>query len=353
MKNSITDRHLHTRNTHLRRQHQQGFGIVELMVALALGLFLVGGAISVFVNNQQAYRTTEQLSRMQESGRTAVELMARQIREAGGNPCGSNLPTANVLNDADTYWWANSAEGIRGYDDEQDADGVDFGTSAGDRIADTDAVFLLFGDAGSGVRIVSHHPPEMAQIKVNTTAHGLSDGDIVMVCNYEHAAIMQLTSAQDANVTIVHNSGGSTSPGNCTKALGTPVVCNNTPAASWYEFKDGFLMKVVSEIWYVGANGRGGRSLYRARMVNNAGTPGAVTEEIAEGVTNLQMTYLELDAAGALPADYVDASAVSVWKNVTAVRLTLTLQSLQNVGTDGAPLQRTMTHVVSLRNRLP
>lgn len=350
-RNTIMNRHLHIRNPYPRRQHQRGFGIVELMVAMALGLFLVGGAISVFVTNQQAYRTTEQLSRMQESGRTAVELMARKVREAGGSPCGNNLPTANVINNPSTHWWANSGDGIRGYDDDQDAAGVDFGTAAGERIEDTDAVFLLYGDAGSGVRIASHNP-NSAQFKVNTNAHGLSDGEVVMVCNYERAAIMQLTNTSPTNPTVVHNTGTGT-PGNCTKALGTPVVCNNTPAASWYEFKDGYLMRMISEIWYIGANGRGGRSLYRARMVNNAGVPGTVTEEIAEGVTNLQMTYLQLNAAGALPTDYVDATAVTAWTDVTAVRITLTLQSLQNVGTDGAPLQRQMTHVVTLRNRLP
>lgn len=346
-------RHLHIRKPYPRRQHQQGFGIVELMVAMALGLFLVGGAISVFVTNQQAYRTTEQLSRMQESGRTAVELMARKVREAGGSPCGNNLPTANVINNPSTHWWANWGDGIRGYDNNQAADGINFGTAAGDRIQGTDAVFLLFGNDDSGVRILSHNPSS-AQFKINDTDHGLYPGEIVMVCNYERAAILQITGPNTINQTVVHNTGNST-PGNCTKGLGTPVAnpcdTNGVP----YEFKDGFLMRLSSEIWYIGANGRGGRSLYRARMVvpESTGIPGTVREEIAEGVTDLQMTYLQLDAAGALPADYVDASSVTAWADVTAARITLTLQSLQNVGTDGAPLQRQMTHVVSLRNRLP
>lgn len=334
----------------MSRQRNRGFGIVELMVALALGLFLVGGAISVFVTNQQAYRTTEQLSRMQESGRTSVELMARQVREAGGSPCGRNMPTANVINNPGTHWWANWSDGIRGYDNNVPADGVDFGTGAGERIADTDAVFLLFGNANSGVRIASHNPTS-AQFKVNTNDHGLADGEIVMVCNYEQAAILQVTNASSSNPTVVHNTGVGT-PGNCTKGLGLPVLCttNGTP----YEFKDGFLMRLSSEIWYIGANGRGaGRSLYRARMVNVGGVPTTQPEEIAEGVTDLQMTYLQPDATGAQPNDYVDATAVTTWSDVSAVRITLTLQSLQNVGTDGAPLQRQMTHVATLRNRLP
>lgn len=343
-------RHLRNRNSLPSRRQLKGFGLVELMVALALGLFLVGGAISVFLTNQQAYRTTEQLSRMQESGRTAVELMARQLREAGGSPCGRGIPTANTINSPGTYWWANWGDGIRGYDNATAAVGVDFGTGAAERINGTDAVFLVFANANSGAAIVNHDPPA-ASFDLSTTSHGLSDGEIVFVCNYRQAAIMQITNAQSTSSTVVHNTGTGT-PGNCSKGLGFPTDCGS-PLGNQYEFSDGYLVRLAAEIWYVGANGRGGRSLYRARMANSAGTPTTVAEEIAEGVTDLQLTYLQVDAAGALPADYVDATAVTDWEDVSAARVTLTLQSLQNVGTDGTPLQRQMTYVVTLRNRLP
>lgn len=349
-RNTTMIRHLHIRNPYPRRQHQQGFGIVELMVAMALGLFLVGGAISVFVTNQQAYRTTEQLSRMQESGRTAVELMARQVREAGGSPCGGNLPTAVTINSDPNGWMWDWGNGIRGFDDDDAiASNIDFGTDEGERIEDTDAVLLIFGNSNSGVQIVKHNA-SAATIFVNTVDHGIEQGEIVMICNYEQAAIFQVTNPVNSD-NVNHQTGNTVSPGNCTKGLGYPTVC--TTNGNEKEFVGGTLMRLSSQVWYIGANSRGGRSLFRARLFNNGGTPDAVREEIAEGVTNLQMTYLQLDAAGALPSDYVDAGAITDWKNVTAARITLTLQSLQNVGTDGSPLQRTMTHVVSLRNRLP
>lgn len=320
------------------------------MIALALGLFLVGGAISVFVTNQQAYRTTEQLSRMQESGRTAVELMARQLREAGGSPCGRGIPTANTINNPSTHWWANWADGIRGYDNTEAAVGVDFGTDAAERINGTDAVFLVFANANSGTTIENHDPPA-ASFDLSTVAHGLSDGEIVFVCNYRQAAIMQITNTQSTTSTVVHNNGTGT-PGNCSKGLGFPTDCGS-PLGNQYEFSDGYMVRLAAEIWYVGANGRGGRSLYRARMINSAGTPTTLAEEIAEGVTDLQLSYLQADASGALPSAYVGAGSVTAWSDVSAVRVTMTLQSQENVGTDSAPLQRQMTYVVTLRNRLP
>lgn len=344
------NRHLRNRNPLPSRHQVKGFGLVELMVALALGLFLVGGAISVFLNNQQAYRATEQLSRMQESGRTAVELMARQLREAGGSPCGRGIPTANTINNPGTHWWANWEDGIRGYDNDVAADGVGFGTAAAQRIQGTDAVFLVFANANHGA-VIEGHNPVSAQFQLGTIDHGMSDGEIVMVCNYRQSALLQVTNTSPTNSTVVHNAGTGT-PGNCSKGLGFPTDCSSVNGNE-YVFDSGFLIRLSSEIWYVGANGRGGRSLYRARLVNSAGTPTTLTEEIAEGVTDLQLSYLQVDAAGALPADYVDATAVTAWSDVSAVRVTLTLQSLQNVGTDNAPLQRQMTYVVTLRNRLP
>jgi type IV pilus assembly protein PilW len=327
----------------------RGFGLVELMVALALGLFLIGGAISVFLTNQQAYRTTEQLSRMQESGRTSVELMARQLREAGGSPCGRSVPTANTVINAGTFWWSNWDDGLEGFNDNEVASAVAFGTAAGERIDGTDAVFLVFADANSSTAVTAHTPPT---ITLSNGDHGLESGDIVFACDYRRAAIFQITNGVASNPDVSHASGAGT-PGNCSIGLNHPTDCA-APAGNLYSFNtNGSLVRLVAETWYIGANGRGGRSLYRARLVNNAGTPATRNEEIAEGVTDLQMTYLQLDPAGALPADYVDASAVTEWSDVTAMRVTLTLQSLQNVGTDGVPLERQMTYVVSLRNRLP
>ena len=66
---------------------ERGFSLVELMIALALGLFLTGVAITIVINNRQTFRTAENQARMQENARAAFEMMARDLRGAGGNPC--------------------------------------------------------------------------------------------------------------------------------------------------------------------------------------------------------------------------------------------------------------------------
>lgn len=62
---------------------QIGLSIVELLVALALGLLLMTGVIQVFLSSRQTYAANEAMGRMQENGRFALDFIARGARQAG------------------------------------------------------------------------------------------------------------------------------------------------------------------------------------------------------------------------------------------------------------------------------
>src|SRR5688572_13095418 len=74
-----------------------GLALIELMIAMLLGLVVMGGAVSLLMANKQSYRTNEALSQVQESARTAFELLSRDVRQAGVNGCVNNGRVANVL----------------------------------------------------------------------------------------------------------------------------------------------------------------------------------------------------------------------------------------------------------------
>ncbi|BCU07711.1 prepilin-type N-terminal cleavage/methylation domain-containing protein [Allochromatium tepidum] len=347
-------------------RYQRGFTLIELMISLVLGLLVVAGVIGLFLSNKQVYRQNENLARMQESARYAFEVMARDLREAGAIACNSNLPVANVLNGASSNWWSNWGDGIRGYENNDNTFPKAFDTGsnvAANRAPGTDAVIIWSGTLEDGVYITDHNPPS-AQFKVNTTAHGFKDGDILMVCDSKQAAIFQVTNANSSNVTIVHNTGNTVSPGNCSKYLGFPVPAgcgsppNPEPPAHAFE-NGGFISKLTAHAWYIGCNGRaacsdpGGRSLYRLILQNTSGTAGVTSEELAEGISDLQIEYLTRDASGTLASQYDAAAAVTDWKNVVAARLIFTFQTLERVGTNTQAISRNWYTVVSLRNRMP
>jgi type IV pilus assembly protein PilW len=329
----------------------RGMTLIELMISMVLGLVIVGGATSVVIANRQSYRTNEALSQLQESQRTAFELLSRDVREAGFNGCDSRGRVANTLERPASggLWWQTWV-GLQGQDGNQSSGAVSFGTAAGTRVADTDSI-ILQGVQGLGLSVETHQPTS-ANIKISTPTTEIVSEDILIICDFDHAAIFQASNYNDNNTTLVHNTKNGMEPGNCSKGLGYPTLC--TPNGHEYQFdRNSQVMRFAVVSWYIGNNGRateGGRSLYRIRMGSRASM---VTEEVVAGVANMQLRYREQGRS-----DFRDAGVVSSWANVNAVRIELTMQSAdQRVTTDvtvnSGRLQRAFASIVTLRNRVP
>jgi hypothetical protein len=67
------------------RSKQLGFSVIELMIATLLGVFVIGGIISVFISSTNNYRLQSALSQVQEKGRFALRKMRIDIQQAGYN----------------------------------------------------------------------------------------------------------------------------------------------------------------------------------------------------------------------------------------------------------------------------
>lgn len=93
-----------------------GFTLVELMIALVLGLIVVGGALAVFVSQRVTANLSSQQTDVLAEGRLALDALARDLRAAGDfgcwpvtNPIDERLNSKSAL-DAD-------AGGLIGFDD--------------------------------------------------------------------------------------------------------------------------------------------------------------------------------------------------------------------------------------------
>lgn len=80
------------------RLRQGGISLIELMIGMTLGLIVLGAVLYVFSANQASYRHQGDLSRIQESGRYALEILTRDIRMAGYAGCGNIAYLAPVTN---------------------------------------------------------------------------------------------------------------------------------------------------------------------------------------------------------------------------------------------------------------
>lgn len=69
-------------------QKENGFSLVELMIALVLGLFLIGSVSLLYVSTRATAIDAEALSRIQENVRFAADYLVRDIRTAGFDDVG-------------------------------------------------------------------------------------------------------------------------------------------------------------------------------------------------------------------------------------------------------------------------
>ncbi|MGF6709879.1 type IV pilus assembly protein PilW [Luteibacter sp. W1I16] len=77
-------------------QRSRGVTLVELMVAMVLGLIVAGGIVTVFMSTSSSNRAQTQLARLQEEGRYAVTRIADDLKMAGAQYCSSTGGLAQV-----------------------------------------------------------------------------------------------------------------------------------------------------------------------------------------------------------------------------------------------------------------
>ena len=342
---------------------QSGFTIVELMVALLLGLVLVGGVINVFLTSGQTLRVNQNLSRVHENARFAIEMFSREIREAGMVPCGSTL-SANVLRGSggSVPWWASTYDGmVRGFDDGQDSTAIKgFGAGTADRVGGTDALLILrpSSDEADLRRLASQDAAAYSfkdAAGITAAVKSRYDSRPALVCDGKSAALLQIGAA---SVSLGEYDYG-TGTYNCSMNLGSADAACATTTPRTFD-AGAQLTRWDPAFWYIGHNARGTKSLYRVGIKLNSST-GAVENDVQEmvpDVENMQIDYLtrNRDNDNVLATDWVAASAftggwTSTTAEVVAARVKLTLRSTEAVGEGNVPLTRTFVILGSIRNR--
>lgn len=312
------------------RKSVSGFGIVEIMLAVVISMILLTGVIQVYLGSKQSYRMSENMSRLQENARFAIDMLAKDIRMAGFMPCKKNGDLRNSVNGASTNMLLNFFGGaLQGYEGGVSVfpDGFPAaGSDPGNRVADSDAIVILRG--GNETYNVVSHVATSAQFKVNKP-HNFVDGQIAMVCDGEHAAIFQIIQANQSNQTIVHNTGAG-SPGNCTKNLGGSGDCDSGGDQLYAYSDESQVVTLESHAYYIGVNSNDAstRSLYRISLLTAGATQ---TEELLEGVESMQVLY-GIDSGGDDVADsYVTADDVAAWDDVVSVRVGLLVHTQEQI----------------------
>lgn len=84
------------------KKKQVGFTLVELMVAMVLGLVLTLAALQLFLTNQRTFALQQAVAELNEDGQMALRYMVADIRQAGrGSAIAGSIPPLDLSASSD------------------------------------------------------------------------------------------------------------------------------------------------------------------------------------------------------------------------------------------------------------
>lgn len=317
---------------------QGGFGLVELMIAMTIGLILLGGVGYLYIGSRGAFRTTDNLSRIQENARYALDVMSRDIRMAGYVGCGNmaSMTMKTIANPPVPPMTADNA--LIGYNNGSGwTNPTTITRAAGD-------VLSVMGAFSGGVNLTGNLAPQNSNVQINANPDGFATGDVLIVTNCVNADVFKATTVSSGGgTTITVNHSNSSNTGNRVGTYGP----------------DAFVMRMNQYSYFIGTNTATNRALYRVGLNSQA-------EELVEHVHDMQLRYgLDTNADGAVDS-YSDTPAT--WSQVVSVTISLLMRSPDsnistaqqavkfNNGTFSATdrrLYQVYSATVGVRNRLP
>ena len=357
-----------------------GFTLVELMVALTLGMLLTAAMAYVYLSSRTAFSRQQQLGALQESVRIAFDNLSNDARMVGHMGCFTglkpeppNFNTPLASNDIAT----NFAVGIEGYDYKNTTTGAytlgsnapNDSTSAADWTtnvapsASASIPIASIAGAGNGltpgsdvlvIRTVAGRPVRLAataNTAANQTTFTVESGaGTAGVCSDKATAKVSgfcansyglIASCTHARVFQVGAIATGVAPAPSTITLPAAAGLGNDPQ---YTTEGTEVFPLQTIVYYVRKSSSGtSTSLYR-RIFDGDHAAG-LEQELIEGVESLQLQY-GVDTTAPDPDGVVDkyvaakgpagnaTDSVTDWSKVVAVRMGLLLRSTAPVEGD-------------------
>jgi type IV pilus assembly protein PilW len=325
----------------ISRGRQRGLSLIELMVALLIGGFLVLGVVTVFLANKDSARLENSLARLQENGRFAMDLMREDLHRSQYLGCNTGeVFLVNMIEDPNSVGFTPTLEGVRGY--ERDGTGAWGGAppstdlSAGIRAAEG-----AFG-ARNGSDVLSIRMTELLNeddpndplltgfVLPTSTAVPIDDNP---ECAIEQGSRVVLTGCNlTAHLFSVTNAQVCTaaSPPNAT-TLEFDNSANFTTNINTTYDASAQLLLFEEAVWFVADSNRdrGGFDVWSLyREVNG------VRQEMIEGVEHMQLKFGQRVPGGNIrfvdPSD-ADLNAGTNAEGLISVRIALLMQGFDLV----------------------
>ncbi|HEY0660394.1 MAG TPA: PilW family protein [Lysobacter sp.] len=351
--------------SHLR--HSAGLSLIELMIAMVIGLILLLGLIQVMSASRSAYQLSTGVARTQENARFAVDSLQRDLRMAGHLGCVNDqarmmtaIPTASdATREGLNLWFLTAPEraarsfnvlsdarfplrfdlGIQGFEAVNTAPGASHALAAGTPVAGNanqwspnlpTLISNLNPVAGSDILVVRFLSRDGVPARLSGAAPPYTIvpeayGRTVSTTN--STGMFGLADCSQASVFASNAVDAGT--GAITVAVGGAALNKSglieDESGQQRTTAPPILHRAEGYVYYVarggGTNIDGTQppSLWRARMIiNAAGAPDFEREELVEGVESMQLLYgMDQNSPSAPPRGNVQRMRVASAVNAT------------------------------------
>ena len=307
---------------------QRGFALVELMVALTLGLVLFAGAGHLVVASSQSWALQDELRRVRENGRLALDILGQSISTAAYTGCPAQAKLANLLASTtdDRQWMMHFDKGLLGIPISSVRQQLD-----GD--ADSEAIITYRIDSDQAL-VVNNH--DLATATLTTTGgHGYDRGDLLALTTADCSQVSLFSAGVETSGTEVTHPAGSGTLANCTSLLQGDFSCHSgVQDAGTISHAGSTLAAIESYAFYL-RESNNVPTLYRKLAGEYASGRSISAEALIEGIERLSARYgLDSDGDGVVN-QYLDASEIlpfdNQWQNIVSVRLELVARSFSEV----------------------
>lgn len=307
-------------------KYQKGLSLVELMISLTLGIVLMTGVVQMFLTSRITYNTQQAISRVQESGRIAMDILTTDLRMAGYMGCLNDSMDVSYGLEASPDYRYQFDQGVLGL--EGDAAALTEVLGVGEASPDSEAIVVRRASSGSAPLVEEHVEATNANLKVaGTPADGcilggvLCQGSVAIISDCTKGRVFRAVNVSQGGgkTTIAHSVGGGTSPKNSDNVLGNLAF---GPGAE--------VMALTSSTYYVAPSSFPNGDVEVLSLWMKQGEEDPV--ELVEGVERMAFEYgVDNDVDNGPPIDEyltLDEMDVADWANLRAVRVSLLLYGL-------------------------
>lgn len=306
-----------------------GFGLLELMIAMGLGLIVVAGAVVVFVAQRQIYQAASSQALTQDAENALSAIISPVIRGAGFTGCSTiGNGIKSWVTPVTTPLTFDTSSAVRGYEATVVPplliDGAANDTTPGDWAPQLDASFNAAAvggvEGGSDVLVLIGAAPLTAPVGVTDFAAG--------AITVNDAAAAGIT---DKRQLIALSDCGKSSAFEMTSLSNNVISFTLGPNGTPFYAVSSQIIPMQQTAFFVASGHANQSALYQGVMTippgGTAANAGWAVQELIPGVSNMQVLYGTGQNGHA--TEYVSADQVTNWAAVTSIKLGFLIEGNQ------------------------